>query len=336
MRPRSPNESDEQVESPASRPVGPRRSVDPRKLRADDLRYLLAVARTGRLVAAADALGVDHTTVSRRIAALEKSIGLRLVERGTEGWALTDIGRSVSENARAIEEAVHRVVDTVAGQDAPSLRGTVRVSAPDGIGTVFVTPALVRLRRRHPQLQVELVTATRQLALRPSGFDLALVIGVPSSARLVTEHLTDYTLGLYASDDYLARHGRPGSVAELREHPLVFYIESMLQVGDLDIERHLPGVSPAFSSTNVFAQLEATEHGAGIGVLPAFLARRTRLHRLLADEIDIRLPITLAVRREAVTHPAVRALWTALRHEVAERGAELIPERTPGGPRLSA
>jgi DNA-binding transcriptional LysR family regulator len=126
--------------------------------------------------------------------------------------------------------------------------------------------------------------------------------------------------------DYLTRHGRPETVAELREHPLIFYIESMLQVGDLDIERHLPGMTPAFSSTNVFAQLEAPRQGAGIGVLPAFLTRRTQLRRLLPDEIDIRLPITLAVRREAVTHPAVRALWTALRQEVAERADELLPE----------
>lgn len=326
MRPHYQQQPEVPDEGSASHSAGPHRSVDPRKLRADDLRYLLALSRTGRLVAAADALGVDHTTVSRRITALEKSVGQRLIERGTEGWVLTDVGRAVSENARAIEEAVHRVVDTVAGQDAPSLRGTVRVSAPDGFGTAFVTPALVRLRRRHPQLQVELVTATRQLALRPSGFDLAVVIGVPSSSRLVTEHLTDYTLGLYASEDYFTWHGRPETLAELREHALIFYIESMLQVGDLDIERHLPGVTAAFSSTNVFAQLEATCQGAGIGVLPAFLARRPQLCRLLADEIDIRLPITLAVRREAVTNPAVRALWTALRHEVAERAAELIPE----------
>ncbi|WP_394365717.1 LysR substrate-binding domain-containing protein [Streptomyces sasae] len=84
--------------------------------------------------------------------------------------------------------------------------------------------------------------------------------------------------------------------------------------------------APAFSSTNVFAQLEATRQGAGIGVLPAFLTQRTQLRRLLPDEIDIRLPVTLAVRRETVTHAAVRALWAALRQEVAERADELLPE----------
>lgn len=310
-------------EAPPS--AGSRRLVDPRKLRADDLRYLLAVARTGRLVAAADALGVDHTTVSRRIAVLEKSIGLRLIERGTEGWTLTDLGKAVSENARAIEEALDRVIDAVSGQDSPSLHGTVRVTAPDGFGSLFATPALARVHREHPQLQVELVTATRQLTLRPSGFDLALVIGRPSSSRLVTEHLTDYTLGLYATDEYLTRCGHPRTPAEVRQHPLIFYIESMLQVGDLDIEHHLPGASSAFSSTNVFAQLEATRQGVGIGVLPAFLAQDPQLRRLLSEEIDIRLPITLALRREAVTHPAVRAVRAALRQEVAARATELLP-----------
>ena len=276
-------------------------------------------------MAAAAALGVDHTTVSRRISALEKSVGLRLIERGTEGWTLTDVGKAVSDNARAIEEALDRVADAVAGQDSPSLHGTVRVTAPDGFGTLFATPALARVRQRHPHLQVELITATRQLTLRPSGFDLALTIGRPASSRLVTEHLTDYALGLYATDEYVSMHGQPKTPAEVRQHPLIFYIESMLQVGDLDIDRHLPGATPAFSSTNVFAQLEATRQGTGIGVLPSFLAEGSGLRRLLGDEIDIRLPITLAVRREAVTHPAVRAVRAALRQEVAERTTELLP-----------
>ena len=312
-------------DNPAPRPQSGRGTVDPRRLRADDLRYLLAVARTGRLVAAADALGVDHTTVSRRIAALEKILGLRLMERGTEGWTLTDAGKAVSENARTIEDALARVADAVSGQGTPSLHGTVRVSAPDGFGSVIATPALARIRRHHPGLHVELVTATRQLTMHASGFDLALTIGRPAGSRLVTEHLTDYALGLYASDEYLARCGSPKSTADLREHALIFYIESMLQVGDLDIERHLPGATPAFSSTNVFAQLEATRVGAGVGVLPVFLAQRAQLRRLLADEVDIRLPITLAVRREAVTQATVRAVRSALHTEVADRVAELLP-----------
>ncbi|MGP3920198.1 LysR family transcriptional regulator [Nonomuraea sp. 10N515B] len=322
-------------ESPARDSARHRRPIDPRRLRADDLRYLLAVARTGRLVAAAAVLGVDHTTVSRRIAALEKTVGVRLVERGADGWALTEVGRTVAESARAIEEALDHVADAVAATDSPSLRGMVRVTAPDGFGALYVAPALARVQRRHPQLTIELITATRQLALHQSGFDLAVTIGTPPSSRLLTERLTDYALGLYATDDYLARHGRPKTIADLRGHTLVFYIESLLQAGDLDIEHHLPGMTAAFASTNIFAQLEATRVGAGIGLLPAFLAEKAPLHRLLADEIDVRLPFTLAVRREDAAHPPISAVRAALQHEVTTRRHELLPERAADHQRYS-
>lgn len=161
------------------------RHVDTLPLRADDLRYLLALARTGRLVAAASALGVDHTTVSRRISALEKVIGVRLAERGADGWELTDIGRTVAENARPIEEAIENVANAATGGDATSLRGTVRVTAPDGFGSIFVAPALTRIQQEHPQLNVELITATRELTLHQSRFDLAVAVGSPTGSRLV-------------------------------------------------------------------------------------------------------------------------------------------------------
>ena len=310
--------------TPGDLPPAPHR-LDPRKLRADDFLHLLAVARTGRMVAAADALDVNHTTVARRVSALEKVLGQHLIEQGQDGWTLTDAGRTVVDSAQAIEQALARVADMVTGEPSPSLHGTVRVSAPDGFGTIFVTAALARVRARHPGLQAELVTATRQLTVHASGFDLALAIGSPSGNRLATEHLTDYTLGLYASDAYLDHRGSPGRLADLREHDLIFYIDSMMQVGDLDMGRHLPDLTPAFASTNVFAQVEATRLGAGLGVLPTFLARRAGLRRLMVREVNIQLPITLAARREAAAHPAVLAVRDALRREVADRVEELLP-----------
>lgn len=302
------------------------RSIDTRRLRVDDLRYLLALARTGRLVAAGSALGVDHTTVSRRIAALEKSVGVRLVERGADGWELTDMGRSVAESARPIEEAIENVATAAAGGDLASLRGTVRVTAPDGFGALFVAPALTRIQRAHPQLAVDLITATRELTLHQSGFDLAIAVGSPQGSRLVTEKLAEYSLSLYAAPEYLDEHGVPDSAGSLRHHVLIFYTGSMLRVGDLDLERHLPGVTARFSSTNIFAHLEATRAGGGIGVLPDFLARRSpELIRLGSFGVDMRLPFYLAARRESVSSPVVRVLRQALQDEVRERKDELQP-----------
>jgi DNA-binding transcriptional LysR family regulator len=280
------------------------RQPDVRQLRVDDLRYLLAVAHTGRLVAAAGALGVDHSTVSRRLRALEKAFGTRLLERGADGWELTELGRAIAEQARPIEHALERVVLAAQGRQEDALVGTFRITAPDGFGALFVVPALARLRADHPGLDIELITATRQLTLHQSGFDLAVAVGAPVTRRLYAEPLTDYTLGLYASETYLAAHGTPATIDELQDHTVVFYVDSLLQVGDLDLGHYLPGVTARFTSTNIFAQLEATTAGAGIGFLPRFLALRSpTLRELTHIGVRAQLSFTLAARRDGVSRP---------------------------------
>lgn len=294
------------------------------KLRVDDLRYLLAVADTGRLVAAADHLAVDHSTVSRRLRALEKVVGARLLERGVEGWQLTEIGRAVAEEARPIEEALKRVVRAAEGAPSDAVAGSFRMTAPDGFGTVFLVPALARLRERHPALTIELITATRQLSLHQSGFDLAVAVGAAASRRLFIEKLCDYRFALYASGDYLRRHGRPTTREELQHHTVVFYVDSLLQVGDLDLAQFLPGLETRFASTNVFAQLEATVSSAGIGLLPRFIALRApSLVELTQIEVDARLSFSLAARREGINRPALQAVRLAIHEEVRRRSSEL-------------
>ncbi len=104
---------------------------------ADDLRCLLSVARTGRLVSSAALLGVDHTTVRRRIDRLEATLGARLLDRGADGWELTAIGREVASRAGGLDHIIEQVVAAASG-GTEELRGTVRVAAPDGFGAVFV------------------------------------------------------------------------------------------------------------------------------------------------------------------------------------------------------
>src|ERR1700744_635743 len=307
-------------------PAKTKRAVDIRQIRADDFRYLFAIARSGTRRSAALDLGVDHTTVSRRIRALEKTLGVRLIERGAVGWELTDIGRSVAERARAIEESVQEAVDAAVGGVTDSLRGRVRVTAPDGFGTVVVTPALARLRMKHPQLSVELLTATRQMNLQQSGFDVAIAVGATVNSRLVSEVITPYSMGIYAADEYIREHGAPESIDEVQNHPVIFFVDSLLQVGDLDLERHLPGATAQFMSTNIFAHVEATRAAGGIGLLPAFMAdRHPELIRLLPREVDIHLIFSLAARRESLTNPTVQAVRDAIHAEVARRRTELLP-----------
>ncbi len=301
-----------------------------RDIRSDDLRYLVAIARSGSRQAVARDLGVDHTTVSRRLHALEKVLGVRLLQRSADGWDLTEVGRAVAEKAARIEEVVQDTAELVSGTGQHTLRGTIRVAAPDGFGSLFVAPALARLRMEHPELTVELITATRQLNLAQSGFDLAVAVGTTVSSRLVSEQLCQCALGLYATESYLIGYGQPKSVPQLIDHPLVFFVNSLLQVGDLDLSRHLPDMSAKFMSTNIFAHVSATVAGGGIGLLPAFMAdRHANLRRVLAREVDVRVGFSLAARRESQSNPVVQAARRAIRQEVANRGDELVPPTSP-------
>ncbi|AGZ44115.1 LysR family transcriptional regulator [Actinoplanes friuliensis] len=296
-----------------------------RDVRADDLRFLAVVAETGRLTAAARTLGVDHTTVSRRLRALELALGARLLDRRQDGWELTTTGRAVVEHARAVRDAVILATSAASGREADALVGTIRVTAPDAFGTLFVVPAIARVRARHPGLNVELITGARELILRDSNFDLAITIGGPQGSTLFTERLCEYDSGFYGSDAYLDKHGDPASLEELNAHALVFFVDSLQRVRELDIERYVSKPLIRFSSTNIFAQLEAVRRGVGIGFLSKFVADTASGIRLVTAYVPpARVQVTLAARREAMRRKEVLVLREALHQEVRNRRDELI------------
>jgi len=298
---------------------------DPRPLdvSTDDLRYLLAVARAGRMVSAAALLDVDHTTVKRRIDRLEAALGVRLLDRGADGWELTAIGREVAERASSLEQVVEQVVAAASGE-GDRVRGTVRVVAPDGFGSLFVAPALARLQHEHPGIVVELVTSTRPLSLRGSGYDIAVTVGSSAASRLKSEVLAPYSLRLYASPAYLAAHAPIMTFADLENHSLVFYVDALLTVHELDLAPVLNGMRVGFGSTNVFAQLEAVRAGAGVGLLHAFMGEKDAgLVPVLPREVEFRLQFSLAVRRESEDVEAVTLVRDAIKAEALRRADEL-------------
>jgi len=283
----------------------------------DDLLVLLAVARTGRFTTAAESLGLNHTTISRRISSLEKALGGRVLSRTAGGWEVTPLGRRAVEAAERIEAAVS-VLQSPA--DAPArLTGIVRMSATDGFSAYIAAPAVADLQRTHPQLRVEIVTVTRRALQHRSGLDIEVVVGEPQVHRAEAFRLGFYMLGMYASRDYLAERGTPVSVEELTRHPLVYFVDSMLQVDDLDAPRRLvPTMADSVSSTNVFVHVEATRAGAGIGFLPCFMAdRHVDLVRLLPDDFREQLPYWMVLRPESLRQPAVAAVVAALRSRTA-------------------
>lgn len=299
-------------------------ALPPRRPSADDLLVLLAVGRSGRYTTAAEELGLNHTTISRRIAALEQSVGGRLLSRVAGGWELTDLGRDALAAAEAVESAVRSLSVDLAGERA--LEGVVRISATDGFSAYIAAPAAAQVQRRHPRVAVEIVAATRRASQQRSGQDIEIVVGEPQVHRAEAIRLGDYCLGLYGSRHYLAEHGTPTDVSDLADHPLVYFIDSMLQVDDLDLATSFaPAMRESVTSTNVFVHVEATRAAAGIGLLPCFMAdRHDDLVRVLAREVSVRLGYWLVTRAEILRRPEVAAVVDAIRERMRDQRDVLL------------
>ncbi|WP_160148820.1 LysR family transcriptional regulator [Amycolatopsis alkalitolerans] len=292
--------------------------------RADDLLYLLALARTGRLVQAGHLLGVEHTTVARRITALETAVGRRLVHRTGNRWLLTDDGEQLLAHAETIESTMHQVAEFEVSRSS-SLGGTVRVAATDGIGGTVVTQALVDLQRSHPQLEIELTTATRRFDVTYKDYDVAVTLQRFQSRRFLVRHLTDYLMELYATRSYLSTHPPINDAGDLAAHTFVWYVESLLEVPELDIFEENVGTHPNLRSSNIFAQLGFVLAGGGIGLLPRFLVMdRPELVPVLPDEISVRRTLWLVVRQESLNLARVHATLDHLDARLADLQDRLI------------
>ena len=147
----------------------------------EDLLTLLAVARLGKFTAAAHSLGLNHTTVSRRIAALEKAYGDRVLVASPDGWELSAAGRQLLPIAEDIEAALGRIE----AHSNSALSGTIRLACPQAFALEYAVPALTELQAQHPGLQIELITATQRARQYRSGVDIEIVVGRRNAANLL-------------------------------------------------------------------------------------------------------------------------------------------------------
>ena len=240
----------------------------------DNLRFFLAVARAGQFVAAARHLKVDHATVNRRITALERALNARLLDRRTTGVGLTAAVQALLRTAEAMETAVVKAQAALTDTDV-ELSGTVRVGAPDGFSTAYLAPRCASFMQRHPAITIQLVPSPQVVPLAKREVDIAIVLDKPQAGRYVVRKLTDYTLGIFGADGYLARHGTPTTVADLRHHRLVGYVEEYAYAAALNYGRELLADAPtAFQCANAGGQVEAVRAGLGLGVLHHFIADR--------------------------------------------------------------
>ncbi|EQB33042.1 LysR family transcriptional regulator [Sphingobium ummariense] len=277
-------------------------------LSSDDLRLFLAMMREGNMLAAARRTGVDHSTVARRLNAMEAMLDARLFDRSPRGVTPTPAAFALLGHAERIESELLAAAASVAGRDR-EVDGTVRLTTPEAFAAHLVAPHIAALRARHPRLMLELASESRSTSLSKREADIAVMLKPPPRGRLVARKLTDYRLGLYGARDYLEATGMPESRADLSQHPFVSYIEELAGFPEMiALDQILSGARIAFRASSSAAQHAAVAAGMGLGVLHVFAARDdSRLVRLLPDQVEIWRSYWLVMHADLQRLPRVRA-----------------------------
>jgi DNA-binding transcriptional LysR family regulator len=262
-----------------------------------DLRVFLAVTTSSSFTAAAKTLRLDQTTVGRRIASLEATLGTKLFRRGRDGLALTAEGHEVLRLAREMEEAALALERRVGGRDR-AVQGPVRMATIETFGSRFLAPRAPEFRRKHPEIEWTLVTSTRTVSLTRREADVAVRLERPSQADLVVRRLGTYAYALYASPSYLAKRGGAART-DLATHDVIGFDEELSFPEAVWLSERTRRYA---LRTNSFSVIErAAMAGAGVAVLPCFLA-------------DGREDL---VRVDPIEEVTARSLWVVVHAELA-------------------
>ncbi len=294
----------------------------------DDLRYFLEVARTQRASAAAKRLGVDHTTVARRVRELEAALGTVLFDKSRSGgFVLTAEGQRLLAYADAVETTVQSASEQFA-LGAQSLSGHVRVGSTEGFGCFFLAPQLARFTGKHPDMSIDLLPVPHFVSLSKREADLAIMLERPERGQYVYTKLCDYRLRLYGTPEYLAQHEPIRSAADLRQHAFINYVADLAFSHELlYLERTAPNVTASLCSTSVIAQYHATLQGSALAILPCFMAEPDpRLTSILPDEVMVTRRFWLCSREELRKLRRITSLWDYLRAAADANEALLLGE----------
>ncbi|QRM32905.1 LysR family transcriptional regulator [Microvirga sp. VF16] len=280
----------------------------------DDLKYFIELARTGTLTVTARRLGVQHSTVARRIARLEREQGRPLFVRDPDGYHLNRAGKSLLVQAEEISAAFDRLRPN-RGPQTDQLSGVVRIGCTEGFGTYLFAPCLARLRAAYPEIVIDLLVKQRPVHLSRNEADIVINVDRPGRGPYLLSKLLEYKLGLFASSQYLATHPAPSCTAELHEHHFISYMAEMEPAKDLATIEAVPYTRPAqIRSTSLLAQKAAVLAGCGIAVLPHYMAAgEPDLHPLLADQIVFRKAYYMSIAEETRYVPWIAAVWKFLK-----------------------
>lgn len=249
----------------------------------DDLKVFIFVANTGNVTEAATALKVSPSTVSRKIAALEESLGSLLFLKKTNGYFLTEAGRALLPLALDTEQRF-KLIERQMAQPADCMAGPVRIDCPELMGTHLIIPALAAFRNQYPEISFDFVNSAVSSKLTQSHSDVVVRLRRPDNGSFTVRRVGTLAQGLFCSEGYAAAYGVPSTPDELQHHHLIGWTEDMAY---MPLARWLSEVSAEqtlwLRVSNLNAQLKAVEAHLGIAALPAYVGRRAGLRQVLAE-----------------------------------------------------
>lgn len=239
----------------------------------NDLRVFLTVARLGTISLAGERLGIEHSTVSRRIDRLESSLGVVLFDRRRSGYTLTDAGSALIPHAEKMESALLEAIEESLGK-AEQIEGTVRVGTPEAFGIHVLAPSLVQLRREHPGLHIELMAQPQFPSLVTREVEILVTLEPPEMGRYKVARLAQVDYYLYYSASYRDSHPPIRQVADIEQHEFVDYIhDGSVSNRYRILEELTPKPSRGFTTTSVLAQRAAAAAGMGLVLLTPYVAQ---------------------------------------------------------------
>lgn len=277
------------------------------------VQVFLAVAETGSLSAASDALGLTQPTVGRQIKALEAELSARLFDRHARGLHLTDVGHALLPAARQMRDAANTLSLTLAGQDeAPT--GSVRITASVFTANFLMPEVIAKLRKTHPGIEVELVATDKVENLLFREADIAVRMVRPEQLDMVTRHVGDLPMGFYAARSYLAQHAAPTTPEDLLHHDLVgFDRNDLILQGFRAFGYDAKPSDFGVRCDNQSAYWQLVRAGCGIGASQTLVGSADPgISRVLPDFKIPPLPIWLTTHPGLRATPRVSAVWQIL------------------------
>lgn len=288
-------------------------------------RSFLAVLQRGSLSAAARELGLTQPTIGRHIGSLEGVAGTPLFVRSQQGLVPTATAREMAPYAEAMASSAAALM-RAAMSHATEPEGTVRISASEVVGIEVLPPVIADLQRRHQKLAVELSVSDTVEDLSKQEADIAVRMVAPKQEALVSRRIGAVRMGFFARSDYLERHGRPKTSADLAGHQIIGFDKQLVYIRAVLKDRpELAALRFGVRSDSNLAQFAMIRAGAGIGICQIPMGRRHQeLEQVLEHSLDFSLELYVVMHESLRTSPRCRVTFDAL---VAGLGAYVASQR---------